>query len=99
MHGGGWWGYVRATDEKPKVTWELLRRVLRYGRPYRMQIIGMLAMILFSSGLHLITPLILRDLIDRTIPAKDVNRLILLAAALLVLPVLGGVISVIQRRL
>lgn len=99
MHGGGWWGYVRATEEKPKVTGELLRRVLRYGRPYRRQIIGMLVMILISTGLQLVSPLILRDLIDRTIPAGDLNRLLLLAIALLLLPALGGVISVIQRRL
>ncbi len=99
MYGGGWWGFVRATDEKPRVTRDLLLRVMRYGRPYRLQIIGMLGMILFSTALHLVSPLILRDLIDRTIPSGDINRLILLSLALLVLPALNGVISVIQRRL
>ncbi len=28
MHGGGWWGYLGAAEEKPKVSWALLRRVL-----------------------------------------------------------------------
>ena len=42
FHGAGWWGYISSTDEKPKVTWSLLSRVLRYSRPYRWQIIGML---------------------------------------------------------
>lgn len=95
----GWWSYVSATEEKPKVTWDLMRRVLRYSRPYRLQIIGMLVMITINTGLTLLTPLILRDLIDRTIPARDLNRLILLALALLFIPAMGGVINVIQRRL
>jgi ATP-binding cassette subfamily B protein len=100
MHGGrGWWGVVSATEEKPRVTWPLLRRVLRYSRPYRLQIAGMLAMILVSTGLTLVSPLILRDLIDRTLPAGDLNRLALLSLALLVLPAVGGFVSVIQRRL
>ncbi len=97
MHG--WWGYLSAPDEKPKVTWDLMRRVLRYSRPYRKQIAGMLVMILFSTGLTLLTPLILRDLIDHTIPSKNIHRLILLALALLTIPALGGIVNVFQRRL
>ena len=97
--GGGWFAVMNATDEKPKVTWALLRRVLSYSRPYRLQIIGMLLMILFSTGLGLLTPLILRDLIDHTIPAKDVTRLIWLALALLLIPALNGGLMVFQRRL
>ena len=99
MHGAGWWSYISATEEKPKVTWDLMRRVLRYSRPYRMQIIGMLIMILINTGLTLLSPLILRDLIDRTLPARDLNRLVILSLALLVIPVLGGLFGVFQRRL
>jgi ATP-binding cassette subfamily B protein len=100
MHGGGgWFAVMNATDEKPKVTWALLRRVMGYSRPYRGQITGMLLMILFSTGLGLLTPLILRDLIDHTIPAGDVRRLIWLALALLLIPALNGGLIVIQRRL
>lgn len=98
-HGRGWWSYLRSTGERPKVTWPLMKRVLRYSFPYRWQIVWMLAMILVSAGLNLLTPLILRDLIDTTIPMGDVNRLIFLSSALLVIPVLQGVVRVIQRRL
>jgi D-alanyl-D-alanine carboxypeptidase/D-alanyl-D-alanine-endopeptidase (penicillin-binding protein 4) len=31
FHGGGWFGYLGATPEKPKVTWMLLRRVQQHG--------------------------------------------------------------------
>jgi ATP-binding cassette, subfamily B, bacterial len=99
FHSGGWWSYLSSPDEKPKVTWRLLKRVLNYSNPYRAKIAGMLFLILLSAGLTLLTPLILRDLIDRTIPAGDVNRLIWLALALLFIPALGGLINVFQRRL
>src|SRR4030042_6665618 len=90
MHGSGWHNFIRSGDEKPKVTWALLKRVLGYSVAYRWQIAGMLVLILFSSGLSLVSPLIVRDLIDRTIPAKDVQRLIWLAPALLGVPPLKG---------
>ena len=65
---------------------------------YLTQIIGMLVMILFNTGLTLLTPLILRDLIDHTLPAGDLNRLVLLSVALLLIPAAGGLVNVIQRR-
>ena len=98
MHGSGWHSYIRSGDEKPKVTWALLKRVLGYSVAYRWQIVGMLVLILASTGLSLVSPLIVRDLIDRTIPAKDVQRLIWLSLALLAVPALKGLISVYQRR-
>ncbi|MEW5873007.1 MAG: ABC transporter ATP-binding protein [Chloroflexota bacterium] len=99
MHGGGWFSYLSSTGEKPKVTWKLLQRVLRYSRPYRWQIIGMLVMILANTGLALLTPLILRRLIDTVIPQGQTDQLLLLAVGLLLIPALSGGINVIQRRL
>jgi ATP-binding cassette subfamily B protein len=99
FHGGGWFSYLSSTDEKPKITVGLLRRVLGYSKPYRWQLVGMLVLILFSTGLTLLTPLILRDLIDKTIPSGNVTRLVFLAMALLLIPALGGAIGIIQRRL
>jgi ATP-binding cassette subfamily B protein len=99
FHGGGWFSYLSSTDEKPKVTLGLLRRVLGYSKPYRWQLVGMLVLILFTTGLTLLTPLILRDLIDKTIPSGNLSRLVLLAFALLLIPAVGGLIGVFQRRL
>ncbi len=99
MWHGGWWQYVRSGDEKPKVTRELLLRVLSYAREYWWQIGGMLVTILLTTGLSLLTPLIFRNMIDVVIPAKDTNRLVLLAAALLFIPAVTGLINVFQRRL
>jgi len=96
---GGWRGLINSPDDKPQITWGLLKRVLKYARPYRWALIGMLLLILAHTGLMLLTPLILRDLIDKTIPAGDVRRLIWLALALLLIPAINGVINVVQRRL
>lgn len=60
--------------------------------------VALLLLILSATGVHLLTPLILRDLIDRTIPSGDLRRLALLSGALLALPALSGLITVAQRR-
>jgi len=97
--GGGWFMYMRGGDEKPKVTRDLLLRVLSYARGYWWHIAGMLVTILLTTGLSLLTPLIFRNMIDVVLPAKDVNRLLLLAGALLLIPAVEGGINVVQRRL
>jgi ATP-binding cassette subfamily B protein len=70
-----------------------------YALPYRKHIIWMLLLILLTSALGLISPLILRELIDRTLPDKNLNNLLLLALALLLVPILSGGLRIIQRRL
>ena len=85
MHGGGGGRFglgINSPDEKPRVTWGLMKRVLRYARPYLWLILGMLLITLVTSSLSLLNPLILRDLIDRTLPNKDLQRLAWLVAAL-----------------
>jgi ATP-binding cassette, subfamily B, bacterial len=98
-HGGGWFMYMRSGDEKPKLTRELLLRVLAYARPYWWHLAGMLLTILISTGLSLVGPLIFKQMIDVVLPSKNINQLILFALALLLLPVVDGVIGVFQRRL
>jgi len=98
MHGP-WFMAMRSGDEKPKVTRELLLRVLEYAKPYWGHIFGMLASILASSALSVATPLIFRQLIDNILPGKDLNKLVMFAFALLFVPLLNGGISVVQRKL
>ena len=95
----GWFQSMRSGDEKPTITRELLFRVLTYARGYWWHIAGMLVTILLTTALSLLTPLIFRNMIDVVIPAKDVNGLLLLGVALLLIPALTGGINVIQRRL
>ena len=85
-------------DGKPKITWGLLKRVWGYAHPYRWWILGMLLMTLASTGLGLLTPLILRQLIDKTLPDKDLHSLLWLTIALVMIPLLTGVLSVFLRQ-
>jgi ATP-binding cassette subfamily B protein len=98
MHSN-WRSYIRSADEKPALTWALLKRVLAYSRAYRFHLLAMLLLILADSGLSLLSPLIVRQLIDTVIPAADLRALIRLSLALLAVPVLQGAASVFRRRL
>ncbi len=94
-----WSSLMRSGDDKPKVTKQLLLRVLNYARPYWKHIGGMLVVIIFSAALNLVSPLIFRYLIDVILPSKDLNKLTIFAIALLLVPILSGGVNVIQRRL
>jgi ATP-binding cassette subfamily B protein len=86
-----------APEKRPKVTWWLLKRVLGYARPYYRLIIWMLFLTLAIAGLSLLTPLILRDLIDKTLPDQDLQRLLLSGIILLIIPLFLGALNVVQR--
>jgi ATP-binding cassette subfamily B protein len=99
MRRRNWRSYINAEEEKPKLSWHLIKRVLTYGKPYRWKIIGSLFAILIYTGFALLSPLIFRHIIDVAIPEKDVNRLLLAAVGLLVLPIISGFFQIITRRL
>ena len=94
-----WFAYMQQGEEKPKVTRKLIARVLSYAREYWWHIGGMLVMILLGTGTSLLTPLIFRNMIDVVIPAKDIDRLVVLGVALMAIPLVNSIITVIQRRL
>ncbi|MCY4063331.1 MAG: ABC transporter transmembrane domain-containing protein [Chloroflexi bacterium] len=99
--GGGWFHRGRRYDTKtkPNVSGRLLLRVLRYAKPYRLQIVGMLVAIVVTTSLGLINPLIFRQIIDVALPAKDIAMLNALAFAMLVLPLTVAVVRILQRKL
>ena len=99
MHGGGWWSYISAdpSKAKPKVDRTLLRRVMEYPRPYWWMVLIVLVSIIVASLLELVPPLILRQLIDVTLPTKNYQQLNWLALGLIAIPVITGLIDVLQR--
>ncbi len=101
FHSSGWWSYIRYDEERdqPQITWALLRRVWEYAKPYRLKTIGLLVTILAITGLRLIPPLLMRDLIDNAIPNKNVTRLNWLALAMVAVPVASALIGLFQRYL
>lgn len=102
FYDSGWWIYAWGSAEsnrKKRITWTLVKRVLSYARPYRRMIGVMLLMILASTSLGLLTPLIFRDLIDRALPNGDTRRLNFLALGIVLIPIATSIIGVYTRRL
>ena len=56
MQGHGMRRLANAPDETPKVTWDLLRRVMTYARPYRGKLVLLLVLIGAGIGLSLLSP-------------------------------------------
>lgn len=98
-HTGGWRHFIDGGENKKKVTWPLIKRVMVYAKPYQGRILMLLATIVVTTGLGLLTPQIFRDLIDNAIPNADTTRLNWLAVGLIAIPVISGLIRVVQRRL
>ncbi|WP_420613431.1 ABC transporter ATP-binding protein [Candidatus Spongiisocius sp.] len=81
----------------PEIDRALLRRVFAYGVPYRMLLVGVLVTILVVSGLTVVPPLLIRDLVDNAIPSADVGRLTLLGVAMVVVPLISVSVGALQR--
>jgi ATP-binding cassette subfamily B protein len=99
QHGAGWWSYLRYDEEqdRPSVDRALLSRVFRYARPYRGLMATVLVTIVAITAFSLLPPLLMRDLIDKAIPDKDIGRVTMLGLAMVAVPLVDGVIGVVQR--
>ncbi len=93
------YAYPEDNDDKANLTWPLARRVLSYARPYRLQIVILLGLILVQTGVQLLTPLIFRDLIDYTLPNGDAGRLNMLAVGLLLIPIVNNLVGIVIRKI
>lgn len=100
MHGRGWWSYISHDEEqdRPQVSRSLLRRVWHFARPYTRQIALLLVTIFVITGLSLLPPLLIRDLLDNALPNRNVSRLNLLALGMVAVPLVNGLVGVFQRR-
>lgn len=94
-----WRGFINASDEKPAINKEILKRVWQYAKPYLGGILGSLGAILITTLLNLINPLIMRQLVDVVLPNKDAHLLALYAGALFVVPLISGAFQLLERYL
>lgn len=90
---------MREEDDKPTLSLAVMRRVGAYARPYAGQIAIMLGTVLAITCISLVPPLLMRDLIDNTLPNGDFGRLNLLALAMIAVPLGNGLLGVLQRYL
>jgi ATP-binding cassette subfamily B protein len=74
-------------------------RIVAFFRPYRFQVVVVVAAILLTSGLGLINPILLKLLIDDAIPSLDFSRLNLYVGLMIGVPVVSGLIGLGQSYL
>ena len=100
MYHSSWWQYIQydKSKGKAKIDRQLLRRVFAYGRPHLFAVTIVLITIVTITLLELIPPLLYRDLLDNVLPNRNFARLNLLALGMLGIPVINGVISMVQRH-
>jgi ATP-binding cassette, subfamily B, bacterial len=73
-----------------------LRRIGALFAPYRARLTGLLVLIFLAAGLGVISPFLLRGVIDTAIPQHDTELLTLLVGGMIALSIIGGVIGVAQ---
>jgi ATP-binding cassette, subfamily B, bacterial len=73
-----------------------VRRILALFRPYRARLSAVLALIVLSAGLGMISPFLLRDVLDQAIPENDDGLLIMLVAGMIGVSIATGVLGVGQ---
>ncbi|MBW7886424.1 MAG: ABC transporter ATP-binding protein, partial [Caldilineaceae bacterium] len=101
MHGGNWFSYISFDESKQQrrhIDRALLRRIFAYARPHVLSVLLVVLAITASSLLGLVPPLIYRDLIDNVLPRGDFQRLNWLAFGLFAVPLLTGLLGLVQRH-
>ena len=83
----------------PAVRRANFRRIVRLFRPYRRRLGAVSALIVFSAGIGVISPFLLREVLDEAIPEQNVELLTALVAGMVAIPVVTGVLGVWQTLL
>jgi ATP-binding cassette subfamily B protein len=76
-----------------------LRRILTYLRPYRAHTVLVVVAIVIIAGLGIVPSLCIKQIVDLAIPRHDRDGLLLLVIAMIVAPLLAGLLGVVQRYL
>lgn len=99
FHSGGWWSYLKYDEEqdKPKFDRALIKRVLTYASPYRVELTLVFLTIILITAATLVPPLLIRDLLDRAIPEEDLGRVTVLGLLMVAVPLVNGILGVLQR--
>lgn len=99
--GGGWGAFFsyNEADEQPAISRELIGRVWAFSRPYRPKIVGLIFTILLMTNLTLLSPLLLRQLIDTAVPQGNTRYLTVLALGMVAIPLINGLIGIWQRKI
>jgi ATP-binding cassette subfamily B protein len=76
-----------------------VRRVVSLFRPYRLRLSAVLGLIALSAGLDIISPFLLRAILDTALPEQDGRLLSKLVLGMIAIAVVTGVLGVYQTLL
>jgi ATP-binding cassette, subfamily B, bacterial len=74
-------------------------RIARLFKPYRVRLVTVLGLIGISAGLSMISPFLLREVLDRAIPDRDTSLLTMLVAGMIAISIATGALGVAQTWL
>jgi ATP-binding cassette subfamily B protein len=89
----------RSALEGKHVERAVLRRVMHYIRPYRLQVVGFVLAVIAASVATVFTPLLLKGLIDNAIPEKSRSLVSILSLAAIAFALANALFSLVQRWL
>jgi len=100
MHHMGWGSYIRFDDNEPRpnIDRATLKRVLSYASSYKVEMVVVLITIIVISILTVVPPLLMKGLIDTAIPDKNLTLVTLLGLGMVAVPLINGIVGVVQRR-
>jgi ATP-binding cassette subfamily B protein len=75
------------------------RRLLRLFRPYRWRLASVLGLILISAALGMVSPFLLRAILDQAIPEANTGLLVALVVGMIGIAVANGALGVAQTLL
>ncbi len=95
---GGWFPAVRDEDVRP-VDRGTVRRVISSFRPYRRQTAVVGAIIVLTSALGVVNPILIKYVFQALFPRTNLHRLVELSSLMIVVPMIGGALGVAQTYL
>ena len=99
-HGGPW--AVETPPERPAdaaVRQANMRRVMRLFGPYGMRLGAVLSLIALSAGLDIVSPFLLKAILDTAIPERDNALLTALVGGMIGIAIVTGILGVYQTLL
>lgn len=79
--------------------WQLLRRIAVLFHPYRGRLALVFLLVLVTAALGTVPPLLIQAIFDQVLPRRDLDLLLLYAALLFIVPVVGRLFELVQSEL
>ncbi len=88
-----------ARPDDPATRRANLRRVISLFRPYRLRLTAVLSLIAFAAALDIVSPFLLRAILDTALPERDDRLLTMLVLGMIGIAVATGILGVFQTLL